>query len=66
MSRIFFEREKEEKKQWGRKGTVMESRRRLGSEEEGEKNGQKVSLKAGGKWKRDRKEDHVYCKFGVA
>lgn len=34
MSRIFFEREKEEKKQWGRKGKGMESRRRLGSEEE--------------------------------
>lgn len=44
----------------------MERRRRLASEEEGEKNGQEVSLKAGGKRGRDRKEDRVYCMFGVA
>ena len=41
MSRIFFEREKEEKKRWGRKGKVMERRQRLGSEEEWEKMGRR-------------------------
>ena len=41
MSRIFFEREKEEEKQWGRKGRVMERRWRLGGEEEGQKMGRR-------------------------
>lgn len=41
MRRIFFEREQEEKKQWGREGKVMERRWRLGSKEEEEKMGRR-------------------------
>lgn len=41
MSRIFFEGEQEEKKQWGREGKVMERRWRLGSEEDEGKMGRR-------------------------
>lgn len=50
MSRILFEKEKEGKKQWGKKGKAVERRgrcRKLGRILD--KNGKKLRLKAGGK-----------------
>lgn len=61
MSRILFEKEKEEKKQWGKKGKAVERRgrcRKLGRILD--KNGKKLRLKAGGKWEIYRKENHVH------
>lgn len=46
--RVREREKKEEKKQWGRKGKVMKIRGEVGKRGGQRKNGQKVSLKAGG------------------